>query len=598
MIPALYKSGILSLALAILADTAQAAPYIHRRAALTTTTRPLRPSPGNRTHYSTGQPRLGSSTADPTFLTTASGPVTILTPHERATAVHATQLKEANAAWGASQNLSITWKQFPEGSDYAADYVNQVLQACRTGQSSFDVVWVESAYVGALSECLEDVWAWDEAAAGGHAEVVARGGVVAERLVALPAELSFGILLYNSDLLERYGYGYPPDTLNEFEEMATAVLMGERMLENYKMAGWTGPLSSSEDLTSTVAEWIQSIGSSIIDDNGSVTVGTTQVANLLARLTRWLESGIIDPSDVGQSTLTSSLNRFLAGQALFARTTTAHVPGIISSASSAGFDWGIAPVPSDLESGLGVGTAEGWLVGTYRHSQNKAGAMKVVEYLTSQEYQKAKILDLGAAMVGTYPSFLLDRSICQAYGTVRSTSLCMVYSQVSVNRRPVSQAGARYANVTAAVQATVLEVMTGATAIVPALKALDARLRVIMGQPAVELSLEIDDSIVVRPGKKSLDQLGTQLAGLCVVLAVTAVVVVGLRRTQRREIEKQLMAGNPGQNPPQGQAGPSSPGTGDGQPEMREAGSSSSKQDKGKGAEYEALIDKSEKIEI
>ncbi|KAJ3024106.1 hypothetical protein HKX48_006462 [Thoreauomyces humboldtii] len=537
-----------------------------------------------------------ASTADLTYETTASGSVVILTPYDRSVSTHADALRAANAAWGAENDISVSWKSFAEGTDYRNDYIAQVLDACKNKEMGvFDVVWLESSEVGLLADCMEDLWSWSETIAVEHGGVVARGAVVNERLVGLPAELAFGIMLYNSDLLEKYGYYYYPSDIDELEEMAITVLTGERALENYKLSGWTGPLTETEDLISWATEWFAGIKQTILSDTGSVTIGTTAVASFLARLTVWLAEDIIDDLDVDTTDMAAATTRFRNKQSIFLRTTTAHVPEIIASPPS--FDWGIAPVPSQLENGLGIGTAEGWFVGVFKYSSNKPGAVRVAEYLTSEAYQKAKILDLGASMVGTYPNFFLDKSICEAYGTVADVSLCSTYAQVSLTRRPIPQAGVHYANLSSQVQETLMEVMTGETYIITALTALDASLRVLFGQPAVaDLGLEIDESTVIRPSKKTPENVETQLAGLLAVAAVTAVIVALLRRQQRRKMEQKLIAGNPSSPTRAAQEMQQA----DNREENGAAGKGKSRagDERGDSDENAALIEKSDTIEI
>ncbi|KAJ3167352.1 hypothetical protein HDU88_002274 [Geranomyces variabilis] len=594
------------LALAVLATAlvaqiapSAASPIVNPRSALTTTTKPLRPSPGNRTTYANGLPRADAATANPAYKSTASGPVSILTTHERASASDAAGLKQTQTAWAAAENISISWRTFADGASYRDNYVAQVLDACaRKEAGAFDVVWVRADVVGLLADCLEDLWAWNEAIAVEHGGVVARGGVVADRLVAIPAELSFGIMLYNRQLLERYSYEDAPETVEELESMSTTILAGERVLENYALSGLAGPLASDENFMSFATEWLAGFKGTVLNDAGNVTVATTPIATFLARVTSWLQANVLDEADVGTATADDALARWTDKRSIFLRTTTAQVPAIIADPPS--FDWGVAPFPSQLASGLGVGIAEGWFVAAYRYSANKPAAVKTAEMLASADYQKAKILADGAAMVGTYPNFLLDRAVCDRYGYVSDVSLCSIYSQVSLARRPVTQAGANYEAVSAATRSSLLEVLTGKTPIITALTELDSTLRGILGQPpATDLNFGIDDDVtVVRPGKKVPDQVATQLMGLFVVIAVTGVVVTLLRRKQRRDLERELIAGNP--PPGQGAAGQEMQQT---QPGVGASGDSKGKEKAGSGGarpdeESESLIQKSDKIAI
>ncbi|KNC99380.1 uncharacterized protein SPPG_05624 [Spizellomyces punctatus DAOM BR117] len=526
---------------ALFGGASQATPApISPRSSLTTTTRPLRPYPGNRTNYPSGLPRNDSSSANPNYAAVAQGNVTVLMPYDRAHNSYAPDLKLAQQAWGEANNVSVHWKDFGPDVDYDA-YVQRVIQACASGEDDFDVIWVEASYVGVLADCLIDVWAWSDTLGSDHIGAVARGGVIKDRLVALPAELSFGILLYNMDLLTRYNYYSPPASVAEMEEMAAQILIGEKVMEHQALCGLTGAMFG-EPLASMATEWLAGIGAALVNDTGDVTIATTPVAGLFASVINWLQSGILDQADVGTADMDAAIARFTNGNAIFLRTTTSMLPQIMNTLESAWFGWGVAPVPSQLENGLGVGTIDGWFTGVYRHSKNPAAALRTVEWLTSAEYQKQKILKVGTRMVGTFPQFLLDRQICQAYGSVRDVSLCLIYSQVNLARRPIPQTGAKYPNISLTFQKFLLNLLDGNTYIITGLENLDKSLRTQLDLPPRDYSIILDPGVIGRPGKIIPQKVGTQLAGLFLVVGVTALVVFLYRRKQRLDLQSELRA--------------------------------------------------------
>ncbi|KAJ3190387.1 hypothetical protein HDU85_000683 [Gaertneriomyces sp. JEL0708] len=567
-----------------------------RRTAITTTSRPLRPTPGNRTHYSDGTLRLGSLEVDTNYTRVASGNVTLLMPWDRATNAYAPTLKSVQQAWGASNNISVNWRLVSGSYD---DYVNTILDACEKDEGAWDVVWIRADMVGKMSHCLKDIWAWNEAAAVEHGGVVARGAVVDDRLVGLPAELSFGIMLYNDDLLEKYGFPYPPGNLDELESMATAILKAERTLERYWMCGWAGPLSASENLTTVVSEWIGSVSGTILTETSSgdldVSVATSPVANLFVRLVQWISQGVICSEDVGSATPDSSLQKFIDGKTIFLRTSTDMLKRIIDAKPS--FNWGVAPLPSNLESGLGVGGVDGWYVGAYKYAPNPEAAVKTAEWLSSAGYQRDKILTVGMGMVGTYPEFLLDRQVCNVYGSVGGVSLCLTLSQVFLVRRPVGLAGPLWHNVSTAIQERVLQILQGDTYIVTGLQALDQKIRGILDlPPSNSTGPIIADPTVTKPGKAAIRKVGTQLSGLFLVVCITAVVVLLLRRKQRHDMELEEKMKAEAERGPEARVEMQAASIDD-EEERKKA-----RKLKGKGRatdeEEQGLIDKSEKIEI
>ncbi|KAI9097034.1 hypothetical protein DFS34DRAFT_581145 [Phlyctochytrium arcticum] len=523
-------------------------------------------------------------------------------PYERATNAWSADLKAAQKAWGAANNITITWRDFGPSVDYAG-YVDRVMKACQNGTlDDFDVIWLEASYVGELSDCLLDLWAWNDALGADHSGTVARGGYIKDRLVALPAELSFGILAYNWDLLATYDYPYPPEDIPEMESMATAIITGERARDHSTLSGLTGAFVG-EDLSSFAYEMLASVGGNLINETtGVVSVAHTPVANLLARMLMWISTGIIDQNDIGQTTMDQAIARWVTGESVFLRTTTSNIPKLIEIMNSKGqdaFNWGVSPVPSGEDQRLGSGATEGWYTGVYKNSKNKGAALRTVEWLTSQLYQEQKILKVGPKMVGTYPPFLINPKICSAYGSVRDQHLCLVYSQVDLVRRPVTETGPLYLNVSAIFQNFMKDVLMGNTYPITALKTLDSTLRVLLGNPPTDYSsLEITDTSIGKPGKIVPKNIMTQLTGLFFVVSVTAIVVLLYRRKRRDNLHKKLRAS--------AQAVVENTVTTEGgvPPEMEQV-EKQRQADKGKGVanddSYEedaSLIQKSEKIEL
>src|SRR5271165_4150316 len=92
-----------------------------------------------------------------------------------------------------------------------------------------DVYGIDVIWPGILADNLLDLNAYvskEEIAA--HFPELIKNYTVNGRLVALPYNLSEGLLFYRVDLLQKYGYTGPPKTWDELENMAKRIQAGER----------------------------------------------------------------------------------------------------------------------------------------------------------------------------------------------------------------------------------------------------------------------------------------------------------------------------------------------------------------------------------
>ena len=79
--------------------------------------------------------------------------------------------------------------------------------------------------------------------------IMSRLLTLGQPIVSLPAEADFGMIYYNMDILNRYGFDAPPKDIAELETQMTTIIQAEHALENYGLSGitseYTGRLSSS-----------------------------------------------------------------------------------------------------------------------------------------------------------------------------------------------------------------------------------------------------------------------------------------------------------------------------------------------------------------
>ncbi len=110
---------------------------------------------------------------------------------------------------------------------------------------------------------------------------------VADRLVALPYSLSFGLLFYRRELLARSAMPVP-DTWDGLERAAAVVQDQERNTGNARFWGFLWQSERAEILTCNAPEWIASCGGgTIVAASGRVTIDNQLALIVLQRAPNW-----------------------------------------------------------------------------------------------------------------------------------------------------------------------------------------------------------------------------------------------------------------------------------------------------------------------
>jgi trehalose/maltose transport system substrate-binding protein len=134
-------------------------------------------------------------------------------------------------------------------------------------------------------------------------------------------------------------------------------------------------------------QWIASNNASIFKNN-SITIASSQAADVLARISSWSNTGIVDAIDFKNADLESSMQRFRDGNSIFLLGNLAQYNALHREPPR--FEWGLAPFPGDDEKYFGI--LGGWNLGVYKYSKNPAAAVKAIQWITSSEAQKESIL--------------------------------------------------------------------------------------------------------------------------------------------------------------------------------------------------------------
>jgi trehalose/maltose transport system substrate-binding protein len=207
------------------------------------------------------------------------------------------------------------------------------------------------------------------------------------KLVALPYNISEGLLFYRVDLLAKYGYGAPPRNWEELEAMARRIQAGERANGNKDFWGFVWEGAPSEALTCNALEWqVSEGGGTILDEHGNVTVNNPQAIRALSMAARWV--GSISPPGVTAYKEWDAFNMWQAGKVAFMRNwTNAYVAARAATPPTRGqFD--IAPLPRGSAGLAAVLGGNGY--GVSRYSRHPREAAMLVRFLAGPEEQASR----------------------------------------------------------------------------------------------------------------------------------------------------------------------------------------------------------------
>jgi len=270
----------------------------------------------------------------------------------------------------------------PEG---AVEQLATWRKLLESGAEVPDVYAIDVIWPGILAENLLDLKAYvsaEEIAA--HFPKLIANYTVNGKLVALPYNMSMGILFYRTDLLRKYGYGTPPKTWEELEAMAKRIQAGERGRGNKDFWGFVWEGAPSEALTCNALEWqVSEGGGTILDETGRVTVNNPHAIRAWSRAAGWV--GTISPPGVTAYKEWDAFNIWQAGNAAFMRNWTSSYVAARAQDSPTRDRLDVAPLPRG-SAGIGA-TLGGNGYGVSRHSRHPREAAMLVRFLTGRDEQ-------------------------------------------------------------------------------------------------------------------------------------------------------------------------------------------------------------------
>lgn len=274
------------------------------------------------------------------------------------------------------------------------------------------------------------------------------------RLVAMPWFTDAGVLYYRKDLLNQYGLEVPT-TWQALTEAAHTVQAGEREAGHRDFWGYVFQGRAYEGLTVNAIEWMASYldGSTIVDDDGKITVNTPQSAEALSLAAGWI--GDISPKGVLNYTEEEARGVFQSGNALFMRNWPYAWDLVQSEQSGIRDQVEVAPLPAGGEGGQSAGVLGGWNLAVSRYSDHPEMAADLVAFLSSPEEQKRHAIE--GAYNPTLPALYQDDEVLAAvpfFGTLYETFTSAV-------PRPAAVTGDNYPRVSNAFFNAVHEVLSG-----------------------------------------------------------------------------------------------------------------------------------------
>ena len=343
-----------------------------------------------------------------------------------------------------------------------------------------DVYAIDVIWPGILADNLLDLRAYVSAEEiGAYFPKLIANFTLNGKLVALPYNMSMGILFYRTDLLRKYGYGTPPKTWEELEAMARRIQAGERAKGNKDFWGFVWEGAPSEALTCNALEWqVSDGGGTILDENGHVTVNNPHAIRAWSRAAGWV--GTISPPGVTAYKEWDAFNIWQAGNAAFMRNWTSSYVAARAKDSPTRDRFEVAPLP---RGSVGIGaTLGGNGYGVSRHSRHPREAALLVRFLAGRDEQARRCRR--PAEPPTIPA-LYERADVLAANPYFSRIL---QANEGLALRPSAQAGKMYPEVSRAYFEAVHAVLSHRQSAAAAASDLQWQLVTMLKAPAADAS--------------------------------------------------------------------------------------------------------------
>ncbi len=267
-----------------------------------------------------------------------------------------------------------------------------IVTAMRSKQKNPDVLWMDVAWVGQvvganwLAPMKTDVTPFFE---GTIKNVLDENN----NPYALPMFVDLGMFFYRTDLLEKYNREVP-QTWKQLVDTAMYIQQEERAAGNKQFWGYTWTGAQTETLVVYFLEHALSKGTGIYDKNGNINLNTAENREALQTMVDFsLKYNITAPDNYirGEG---ETMEFYQTGNVLFQRNWPFVWAIHNSDNSPIKGNVGVALIPK-YEGGKNVSGLGGWFWGVSAYSDNKEGAQKWVEFVTSKGIQERLAKELG-----------------------------------------------------------------------------------------------------------------------------------------------------------------------------------------------------------
>ena len=372
------------------------------------------------------------------------------------------ECQDETARWAQQTGNTVRVIGAPQSDTERLALYQQYLAA---GSADIDVYEIDVIWPGVLASHLEDLTGkLDPATVAAHFPSIIANNTVGGKLLAIPFFTDAGLLYYRRDLLEKYGVA-PPKTWEELQAEAKKIQDGERAAGRADMQGFVWQGKAYEGLTVDALEWVASSqGGTIVDTEGHVTIDNPSAARALDRAASWV--GTITPKGVLNYTEEEARGIFQSGNAAFMRNWPYAWSLSQSAESPVRGKVAVSALPAG-EGGTSAAVLGGWQMAVSKYSRNKDAAIDLAKYLCSEALQKERAIHY--SQNPTIAALYKDPEVLAAVPFY--ADLFDVFTHTVA--RPSRVAGTRYAQLSAAFQSTVHDILAsggGASGKLPALK--------------------------------------------------------------------------------------------------------------------------------